>query len=46
MGRARSMHGGNAIERQTRRREDNNKMDFREIGWSCVDSIRLAQDKD
>jgi hypothetical protein len=26
--------------------EDNIKMDLREIGWSCMDLIDLAQDKD
>jgi hypothetical protein len=29
-----------------RRRVDNIKMDFREIGLSCIDWIHLAQDKD
>jgi hypothetical protein len=29
-----------------RRREDNIRMDLREIGWEGVDWIHLAQDRD
>jgi hypothetical protein len=25
---------------------DNNKMDFREIGWDCMDWIDLAEDRE
>jgi hypothetical protein len=25
---------------------DNIRMDFREIGWECVDCMHLAQDRD
>jgi hypothetical protein len=29
-----------------RRREDNIRMDLWEIGWECIDSIHLDQDRD
>jgi hypothetical protein len=29
-----------------RKWEDNNKMDFREIEWFCMDLIGLVQDRD
>jgi hypothetical protein len=34
------------LERPRRRWVDNNKMDILEIGWSGVDWIGLAQDRD
>jgi hypothetical protein len=37
---------GRPEERHTRRREDNIKMNSREIGCGGVDWIDLAQDKD
>jgi hypothetical protein len=38
--------GKKPLERPRRRWEYNNKMDFREIGWGCMEWIDLAQDKD
>jgi hypothetical protein len=55
MGRACSTHEenayrilvGKATSRKTRRRwEDNIMMDLREIGWSDMDWIDLAEDRD
>jgi hypothetical protein len=34
------------LGRRRRRREDNIKVDLREIGWGGVDWIDLAQDRD
>jgi hypothetical protein len=34
------------LGRPVRRREDNIKIDLREIGWGGVDCINLAQNKD
>jgi hypothetical protein len=33
------------LERPRVRWGDNNKMDLREIGWSCMDWIDLVQDR-
>jgi hypothetical protein len=38
--------GKRPLERKRRRWVDNVKIDFREIGWSGMDSIDLAQDRD
>jgi hypothetical protein len=38
--------GKKPLGQPRRRWEDNNKMDFREIGWGCMEWIALAQDKD
>jgi hypothetical protein len=39
--------GGNRpLGRPRRRREDNIRMDLREIGWGGMDGIDLAQDRD
>jgi hypothetical protein len=38
--------GRRPLGRPTRRREDNIKMDLREIGFGDVDWINLAQDRD
>jgi hypothetical protein len=38
--------GKRGLRRSRRRFEDNIKMDFREIGWCCMDWINLAQDRD
>jgi hypothetical protein len=32
--------------RPRRRWEDNIKMDLQEVGWSCRDWLKLAQDRD
>jgi hypothetical protein len=34
------------LRRHRRRRENNIKMDLREIGWGVMDWIHLAQDRD
>jgi hypothetical protein len=33
------------LGRPTHKREDNNRMDLREIGWEVVDWMHLAQDR-
>jgi hypothetical protein len=38
--------GKRPLGRPTRKREDNTKMDLREIGWGGIDWIDLAQDRD
>jgi hypothetical protein len=38
--------GKRSLERPRRSWEDGLKMDHREIGWGCVESIHLAQDRD
>jgi hypothetical protein len=38
--------GKRPLGRPRRRWVDNIKMDLREIGWDCMDSIELAQDRD
>jgi hypothetical protein len=38
--------GKRPLERPRRRRQDGIKMDFREVGWGCVEWIHLAQDRD
>jgi hypothetical protein len=38
--------GKTPLGRPRRRREDNIKMDLREIGWGGMDWIDLAQDRD
>jgi hypothetical protein len=38
--------GKRSLGRPIRRCEDNIKTDLREIGWSGMDWIRLAQDRD
>jgi hypothetical protein len=38
--------GKRPLGRPRHRREDNIRMDLREIGWECVDWIQLAQDRD
>jgi hypothetical protein len=38
--------GKRPLGRPRRRWVDNIKMDLREIGWSCIDWIHLAQDRD
>jgi hypothetical protein len=38
--------GKRPLGRPRRRWEDENRMDFREIGWGSVDWIQLAQDRD
>jgi hypothetical protein len=38
--------GKRSLGRPRRRWEDGIRMDLREIGWGCVDWIRLAQDRD
>jgi hypothetical protein len=38
--------GRKQLTRTRRRREDNMRMDLREIGWERVDWIRLVQDRD
>jgi hypothetical protein len=38
--------GKRPLGRSKRRREDNIKMDLREIGWGSMDWIDLAQDRD
>jgi hypothetical protein len=37
--------GKKPLERRSRRWENNNKMDFREIGWGGMDWIDLAPNK-
>jgi hypothetical protein len=37
--------GKRPLERPRRRRVDNIKMDFREIGWDGMDWTNLAQDR-
>jgi hypothetical protein len=39
------LEGKRSLGRPRRRWEDNIKMDLREIGWSGMDWIDLAQDK-
>jgi hypothetical protein len=34
------------VKRPMRRREDNIRMDLREIGWEGLDWMHLAQDRD
>jgi hypothetical protein len=38
--------GRRPLGRPRRRREDNIKMDLREVGWGAEDWIDLAQDRD
>jgi hypothetical protein len=38
--------GGKAKSKETTRRVDNIKIDYREIGWGRKDWIDLAQDRD
>jgi hypothetical protein len=38
--------GNRPLGRPRRRWVDNIKMDFRELGWDCMDWIDLAQDRD
>jgi hypothetical protein len=38
--------GRRSLGRPRRRREDNIKMDLREVGWGGMDWISLAQDRD
>ena len=38
--------GKRPLGRPRRRREDNNKMDFQEVGCGVMDWIDLAQDRD
>jgi hypothetical protein len=38
--------GKRSVSRPRCRREDNTKMDLREIGWDVMDWIHLAQDRD
>jgi hypothetical protein len=38
--------GKGPLGRPKRRREDNIRMDLREIGWGGMDGIDLAQDRD
>jgi hypothetical protein len=38
--------GKRPLGRPRRRWVDNIKMDLREIGWDCMDWIKLAQDRD
>ena len=38
--------GKTPLGRPRRRREDNIKMDFEEVGRGCVDWMELAQDRD
>jgi hypothetical protein len=38
--------GKKPLERPRRRWVDNIKMDLRELGWSDMDRIELAQDRD
>jgi hypothetical protein len=38
--------GKRPLGRPTYRREDNIKMDLREIGWGGMDWINLAQERD
>jgi hypothetical protein len=40
------LEGKRPLERPRRRREDNNRMDLREIDWEDVDWMHLAQDRD
>jgi hypothetical protein len=42
----RKPEGKRPLGRPRRRWVDNIKMDFREIGWDCMDWIVLAQDRD
>jgi hypothetical protein len=37
--------GKRPLGRPMHRCEDNIRMDFREIGWECVDWIHLARDR-
>jgi hypothetical protein len=41
----RKAEGKRPLGRPTRRRDDNIRMDLREIGWEGVDWIHLAQDR-
>jgi hypothetical protein len=34
------------LGRPRRRWDDNNKMDFQEVGWESMEWIQLAQDRD
>jgi hypothetical protein len=38
--------GGRPLGRPRRRKEDNIKMDLREVGWRGLDWISLAQNRD
>jgi hypothetical protein len=38
--------GKSPLRRRRHRWEDGIRMDFREIGWGCVEWIHLAQDRD
>jgi hypothetical protein len=38
--------GKRPLRRPTRRREDNIRMDVRELGWEDIDWIDLSQDRD
>jgi hypothetical protein len=38
--------GRRSLGKPRRGREDNNKMDLREIGWGSMDWIDLAQNRD
>jgi hypothetical protein len=38
--------GKRPLGRPRRRREDNIKMDLREVGYECMDWTELAQDRD
>jgi len=38
--------GKRPLGRPRRRREDNIKMDHREVGWEAMDWIDLAEDRD
>ena len=54
MGEGRGVHmvlvgkpeGNRTLERPRRRWEDNIKMDLKEVGGGCEDSMELAQDRD
>jgi hypothetical protein len=41
----RKYEGKRALVRSRCRWEDNIRMDLREIGWECLDSMHLAQDR-
>jgi hypothetical protein len=42
----RKFEGKRPLGRPRRRREDNIRMDLREIGWGGVDWMHMAQDRD
>jgi len=38
--------GERPLERPKREREENIRMDLKEIGWKCVDLMHLAQNRE